>query len=1092
MISTTNFPCGICHKNIHANQKAIFCNNCSFYVHINCNDISTSEYTELKKEPDDVPWFCKNCTKSMFPFGSLENEELLGISDLDLPSFIDSTPMFEVTSSLMDLPNLSDYDIDEHMPQSIDSRYFTLPELSLLQSSSDDFSILHTNIRSLSLHHDELVSLSAHTKLNLDVIGVSEIWHSNDNPISSNVDISGFNFFKTSSLTQNGGVGLFIRNSLTFKPRIDLDSCTDDFETVWVEIDNKKDKNFLICCVYRHPSSKVDNLTSHFQNLLSNISSNKFVFIMGDFNVNLLDYASHSPTTDFVNNFFSHNLLPCIHHPTRVSEHRASVIDNIYTNATNANITSGNILMQISDHFPQFLVLKNAQVSHNKSESFKHDYSKFKDDKFLEEFNQTNFTYFENSNMDVNQRFDRFLKDLSTLTNKHAPIKRRSRREIKLKDKPWINDKIQKMMRIRDRILLKLRKKRNNNNLTLYKKFRNRVCNEIKKSKESYFHNFFSTNTQNMKKLWSGIKTIISHKSSNSSSINKIKDMEGNVTSEPSEISNIFNDFFVNVADEITKTIPKTPKSPLDYLSNRTSNSLFLTPVTSIEVYDLINILNSAKSVGPNSIPIKLLKILGASVSPLLALLVNQSFQSGVFPDKLKIAKVITLFKKGNPELPSNYRPISLLPIFSKPFEKLMYRRLFRFLEVHNVLYSLQFGFQENHSIDHALVSLTEAIRNTLDNKRFGCGIFIDLQKAFDTVNHKILLSKLEHYGVRGCALEWFRSYLSDRKQYVTVNGSNSNLLSITCGVPQGSVLGPLLFLVYINDLPNASNKLKFYLFADDTNIYFESIDLSNLLRTVNKELKSIKRWLDANKLSLNIDKTNYIIFHSSSRNVPSDSTIKIGKKYIKRVKFVKFLGILLDEHLSWKYHLSELSKKLARTCGIFFKIRNLLPFDVLLCLYNALFLSFLQYGLIVWGQTFALYTDPIFKLQKKAVRAISFQPRLSPSLPIFKDLKLLKFSEIFELRLLTFVYDSVNKTSPSCFHDFFLLNSSVHQYSTRKASQGDLYLSRMNSLQYGLKSIRYLGAKLWNALPVEIRNAPSKISFKKQLKIKLLNTVNE
>ena len=487
-----------------------------------------------------------------------------------------------------------------------------------------------------------------------------------------------------------------------------------------------------------------------------------------------------------------------------------------------------------------------------------------------------------------------------------------------------------------------------------------------------------------------------------------------------------------------------------------------------------------------------MLKILGASVSPLLALLVNQSFQSGVFSDKLKIAKVITLFKKGNPELPSNYRPISLLPIFSKIFEKLMYRRLFRFLEVHNVLYSLQFGFQENHSIDHALVSLTEAIRNTLDNKRFGCGIFIDLQKAFDTVNHKILLSKLEHYGVRGCALEWFRSYLSDRKQYVTVNGSNSNLLSITCGVPQGSVLGPLLFLVYINDLPNASNKLKFYLFADDTNIYFESNDLSNLLRTVNKELKSIKRWLDANKLSLNIDKTNYIIFHSSSRNVPSDSTIKIGKKYIKRVKFVKFLGILLDEHLSWKYHLSELSKKLARTCGIFFKIRNLLPFDVLLCLYNALFLSFLQYGLIVWGQTFALYTDPIFKLQKKAVRAISFQPRLSPSLPIFKDLKLLKLSEIFELRLLTFVYDSVNKTSPSCFHDFFLLNSSVHQYSTRKASQGDLYLSRMNSLQYGLKSIRYLGAKLWNALPVEIRNAPSKISFKKQLKIKLLNTVNE
>ena len=316
-------------------------------------------------------------------------------------------------------------------------------------------------------------------------------------------------------------------------------------------------------------------------------------------------------------------------------------------------------------------------------------------------------------------------------------------------------------------------------------------------------------------------------------------------------------------------------------------------------------------------------------------------------------------------------------------------------------------------------MSLTEAIRNTLDNKRFGCGIFIDLQKAFDTVNHRMLLSKLEHYGIRGCALEWFRSYLSDRKKYVFVKGNNSNLLSITCGVPQGSVLGPLLFLIYINDLPNASKKLKFYLFADDTNVYYDYNDLSNLTKIVTKELRFVKKWLDANKLSLNIAKTNYIIFHSSSVNVPSDFNIKIGKKHIKRVKFVKFLGLLLDEHLSWKYHLNELSKKLARTCGMFFKIRDLLPLNVLICLYNAFFLSFLQYGLIVWGQTYASYIDPIFKLQRKAVRAISFQPRMSPSLPIFNDLKLLKLSQLFELRLLIFVFDSVNKISPICFHDF-------------------------------------------------------------------------
>ena len=420
--------------------------------------------------------------------------------------------------------------------------------------------------------------------------------------------------------------------------------------------------------------------------------------------------------------------------------------------------------MQITDHFPQFMVLKNTHVSHSKSESLKYDYSKFVDDAFLEDFNQIDFNYLENSDLDINNKFDRFLKDLNTLTNKHAPIKRLSRKEKKLKDKPWIYKRILQMMRIRDRILQKLRKQQNPDNFTFYKKFRNRVSNELKESKAQYFHNYFSTNRQNMKKLWSGIKTIISHKSYTSSSINKLKDKDGNVTSDPNKLSNIFNDFYAHIADSITKSIPMTPKAPLDYLSNRTGNSLFLTPVTLMEVNDLISILNPSKSVGPNSIPIKLLKIIGSSVSQFLALLVNQSFQSGIFPNKRKIAKVISLFKKGNPEIPSNYRPISLLPIFSKIFEKLMYRRLYRFLEIHKVLYSLQFGFQENHLIDHALVSLTEAVRNTLDNKRFGCGIFIDLQKAFDTVNHRILLSKLEHYGVRGCALNWFRSYLSDRK----------------------------------------------------------------------------------------------------------------------------------------------------------------------------------------------------------------------------------------------------------------------------------------------------------------------------------------
>ena len=216
------------------------------------------------------------------------------------------------------------------------------------------------------------------------------------------------------------------------------------------------------------------------------------------------------------------------------------------------------------------------------------------------------------------------------------------------------------------------------------------------------------------------------------------------------------------------------------------------------------------------------------------------------------------------------------------------------------------------------------------------------------TVNHDILLMKLEHNGIRGISLDWFKSYLSGRKQYVSVNGSNSSFGNVACGVPQGSVRGPLFFLIYINDLSHASSKLAFYLFADDTNIYYESENLDLLQRVVNKELKKVKMWLDINQFALNIDKTNFVIFNSPQHSCPVTVSIKIDNLPMRKTCYVKFFGVLLDENLSWKYHLTELSRKLARTCGIFFKVRHFLPINILICLYNSLFSPFLQYGILV------------------------------------------------------------------------------------------------------------------------------------------------
>ena len=453
-----------------------------------------------------------------------------------------------------------------------------------------------------------------------------------------------------------------------------------------------------------------------------------------------------------------------------------------------------------------------------------------------------------------------------------------------------------------------------------------------------------------------------------SRNISTLKDpKKGQLTKDPVTIPSIFNEHFASVGRNLASNLPSSQGSYMNYLAKSTSpaSSFFFQPVTEAEVRLEILSIPNGKSHGLYSCPTLMLKHAHQYLSEPLALLINTSVFQGAYPAKLKLFKVVPVFKADDAFDANNYRPPSLLSNFNRIFEKLIYSCMLSYIVHNDILYTGQYGFRKKHSTQHAILDIINSIQGNMDRRLYSCRIFIGLKKAFDTVDHRILLGKLYFYGFRGVLHNWFLSYLTGRKQTTEAGGHISSSETITCGVPQGSVLGPLLFLLFINDIQNSSRKFRFYLFADDTNILYVDKDLRSLEKVVNEEFKNVYNWLAVNKLTINIRKSNFVIFHPHQKKItyqPKDQiynneTNKL--ECLEHKEYVKYLGILIDKNFSWRNQIDPLILKISKAVGMIAKLRHFVPRNILLHIHQSI-----SYGLTAWGMASKSALNQILILQ--------------------------------------------------------------------------------------------------------------------------------
>ena len=939
--------------------------------------------------------------------------------------------------------------------------------------------LIHMNVRSLGdiKKTDSLKLQIGRSKAH--IIGISETWLNEAIP-SSLMNVKGYNLSRVDrawgkgnlGMKKGGGVAIYWRDSLKVSDQkyAKFNLSNKDGEVQWLSLKQDNVRPILILNVYRPPQGDCKSFCKNIQDKIqeANLKDNTEMYIMGDFNVDYLDKRSKD-FTELNTSMKSLGLKQIISSPTRYGNTKNSCLDLIFTNSE-CIAASGVINVNISDHFPVFVSRKKERTMTKKTKFEGRSYTRYNKEEFQANLLQIDWENFY-SQADPNVAWGIMKSNLEITIEEMCPLRVM---KGKVYDDPWITREIIEMIKDKDRLMKNAKTTGIKEDWDLAKQARNFVSTQIRNLKSEYLKEEQENNVDDPKKFWRNISSIIPKDKGGKQQIILEKD---GVQRDPGESAGILNHFFTGIGPTLANDFDPNNWEPV---GEEEETKLKECATNFVEVHKLCQEIKITKSSGYSHLSSRVLKDSFMVLSAQLSYLFNLSLTTAIFPEDWKRATVVPLYKGGTASKVGNYRPVSLLPLPGKLLEKVVHSALSGHLENNGLLTDAQNGFRKNRSTVSGIANFTDEVLRAMNEGKVTVATFIDLRKAFDTVNHPVLLKKLKHLGVGGNFLKWCTSYLEGRSQKTVANGVNSDSREVTYGVPQGSVLGPLFFLTYINDMSAAVENVNLSLYADDTVLYVSGKDIGVNVQRMQGGLDGFADWCQSNALKINAEKTKVMIFGTTKRvKKIGQIRLRINNAPIHRAPSYKYLGMTLDSSMSFKPHLATVVRSVSHKIYLLSRIKKFLSNRSALLVYKTMVLPFFDYADVVYHNANTAELEKLQRLQNRALKLCLGLHRREDTEIVHRSAKV----PLLENRRRSHIYNFMYKRKE------LKHNLDVPVIKTRSADAPRFILPNPN-LQCYKRSLEYSGAKAWNNLPKELKLIPNYLSFKRHIHKKLMDTV--